>query len=82
MDESLVRLARAAGWSSRRVLRLAAEQEAAFTAAKGQERVNSTPKPKVPLEVRQAIEQANQLDMALYGYAVQLFLQRSLLANG
>jgi hypothetical protein len=77
MDESLVRLAKAANWGSRRVLRLAAELEAQYTAAKGQTLVNSTPKPKIPLEVRQAIERNNQLDMQLYAYGLRLFMRRS-----
>ncbi len=77
MDESLVRLAKAANWGSRRVLRLAAELEAQYTAAKGQTLVNSTPKPKIPLEVRQAIQRNNQLDMQLYAYGLRLFMRRS-----
>ncbi|KAL4853494.1 hypothetical protein ACK3TF_005517 [Chlorella vulgaris] len=77
MDESLVRLAKAANWGSRRVLRLAAELEAQYTAAKGQTLVNSTPKPKIPLEVRQAIERNNQLDMQLYAHGLRLFMRRS-----
>lgn len=82
MEESLVRLAAAAGWPSERVLRLAAEQEAEYTASQGGKRVNSTPKPKVPMEVRRAIEAANQMDMQLFSFAVQLFLRRSALDGG
>jgi hypothetical protein len=78
MDESLVQLARAAGWSSRRVLRIAAELEAGSSDG----RLNATPKPKVPAEVRQAIAETNNLDMQLYQYAVQLFMQRSMQQAG
>ncbi|KAI3424320.1 hypothetical protein D9Q98_009873 [Chlorella vulgaris] len=78
MDESLVQLARAAGWSSRRVLRIAAELEAGSSDG----RLNATPKPKVPAEVRQAIAETNDLDMQLYQYAVQLFMQRSMQQAG
>lgn len=77
MDESLVRLAKAGGWASRRVLKLAQDLEAGNTGSK----VNATPKPKIPVEVRLAIERNNREDMRLYEYAVQLFLRRSLTAD-
>jgi hypothetical protein len=74
MEESLVQLAEAAGWPSADVLRRAAELQAAAETG----RLNATPKPRVPPEVRRAIAAANLQDMALYEYAVQLFLRRSL----
>lgn len=69
MEQSLVHLAAAAGWSESEVLRVAAELE-----SKGS-KVNATPRPKVPAAVREAIKRSNQLDMELYEYAMQLFLR-------
>lgn len=75
MDESMLRLAKVAGWHGADILQKSRDLEANSTAAKGV-RVNATPKPDVPLEVRQAIEHANSLDMQLYRYGVQLFLRQ------
>jgi hypothetical protein len=83
MDESLVRLARAGGWGSRRVLRLSTELEAQSAATRGTARVNAAPdKPPVPADARLAIERANQLDMQLYEFALRLFMRRSLGGGG
>jgi hypothetical protein len=71
MDESLVRLARAGGWSSRRLLSVAAQlQEEAGG------KVNAGNNPLVPWDVRRVIEQYNELDMQLYEFATQLFMRR------
>lgn len=74
MEDSLVQLAEAAGWASDAVLARAAELEAAAETG----RLNATPKPLVPAEVRRQIAAANQMDVALYNHAVKLFLRRSL----
>lgn len=71
MDQSLVRLARAGGWASRRVLSTAQQL---LQRAGG--RVNTGEKAVVPVDVRRTIERYNELDMQLYEHAVQLFLRQ------
>lgn len=76
MDESMLRLALAAGWSGDELMRVSGELEAKSKAELGA-RINAgPPKPHVPLSVRQAIAEHNSFDMQLYEYGVQLFLRR------
>lgn len=70
-----MRLSRLAGWPEGRLLAAAKQQEEQSKAAAGV-RVNATPKPQVPLEIRQLIARYNHLDMQLYEHAVRLFLHQ------
>lgn len=72
LEESLVRLGRAAGWPGELVTATAKAQEEESRTQAGV-RVNATPKPEVPKAVRDLIAQQNSLDMQLYDYAVRLF---------
>lgn len=75
LEESLVRLSRLAGWPEDRLIAAAKKQEEHSKAEAGV-RVNATPKPQVPLEIRQLIAKYNHLDMQLYEHAVRLFLHQ------
>ncbi|KAL4447484.1 hypothetical protein ABPG75_004703 [Micractinium tetrahymenae] len=75
LEESLMRLSRVAGWREDTLLVAAKKLEEQSKAEAGQ-RVNATPKPQVPLEIRQLIAQYNHLDMQLYEHAVRLFLHQ------
>lgn len=76
MDESLVRLGRAAGWPGKLVLATAKAEEDKSKAEAGV-RVRATPKPEVPKAVRDLIAKHNSLDMQLYEYGLQLFQRES-----
>lgn len=75
MDESMLRLAAAAGWSGDKFMQVSQDLEAQSKAELGG-RINANTKPHVPPYVRQAIADNNALDMQLYEYAVQLFLRQ------
>ncbi|KAL4447440.1 hypothetical protein ABPG75_004659 [Micractinium tetrahymenae] len=75
LDESLIRLARTAGWPEDLLLAAARKQEEQSRATGGT-RVNATPRPQVPKEIRQLIASYNQLDVQLYEHAVRLFLHQ------
>jgi len=66
IQESLLRLARAAGWVGQEVLQVMQRLEAESNQRDGK-RVNATPRPVLPLppEIRQTIERHNRLDMLL-----------------
>ncbi|KAL4423728.1 hypothetical protein ABPG75_001029 [Micractinium tetrahymenae] len=76
LEESLLRLGRAAGWPGELVLSVARAREEKCKAQDGQ-RVNATPRPQVPQEVRELIAQQNSLDMQLYEHAVRLFKRQA-----
>ena len=65
MDDSIQMLGEAAGWPN----------AVLFESFKSTH-TNTTPRPKVPLAAKRALQAANHLDMQLYEYAVQLFLRR------
>lgn len=75
MEESMLKLAAAAGWSADKLMKMSQDLEAQSKALLGG-RINANPKPGVPLHVRQALAQNNALDMQLYEYGVQLFLRQ------
>ena len=70
MDESLARLAAAAGWPDTELYAAAAGVEHGSDG----KRSNASPHARVPVAVRQAIEKLNDLDMPVYQHALQLFL--------
>ena len=63
MDDSVQMLGEATGWPDSVLFRDVRSS-------------NATPRPKVPLSAKRALQAANHLDMQLYEYAVQLFLRR------
>ena len=73
MDETLARLAVAAGWPDSDVYAAAAQLESKYKGGRANEGI---PHPKTPPAVRRAIEALNSVDMQLYSYAVQLFLRQ------